>query len=749
MPINEGMNALKTLARISFFFFGLLFFQNSYAINTASEGFKLIHGTSMSIPVHSACKILTNTHATKDYFVPTLNLTGWTTFLTNKPTAVLTKDCRSCKEIKDNGGAWTGNGMYYIDPDGAGANVPYVTYCDMTTDGGGWTLVMSNLRDGTNKPTTNLSFYNTTTVSTPRCSLAAGSTSANGANCSLVTSNKEQYNYFIGLDQWNEIGKKQKYMEFLTEWRTDYGKAVAQAAKMALEKFDPFRQYTINLLNLTSLTGSVTPGIFGSHNGKALTAVDTNITITGHSCSTGYSNNPFWYFSCWSGSMFGGGENMGGGYYNGSYWTGSVKAYATDADATTGVAAGNGWYFVREYSTYANCYEHKKLGGAITDGLYTIDPDGPGGNAAFQAYCDMTTDGGGWTRVLRHNVSAGYFANEAAALSSNTGDPTNAKYSILNLLEKFRTHGRFYFRLTWPGYSQKNIWYQTTNPTVDQDVAGYFPHTIQAGSDGWGGLEYGNGTHGTTNSNNSFLDGSVESPSWWYAVGSYAAYYGGIPSSTTITANNFGVAEVDLWVKEIDPPQIYASCKAIYDAGYAYGNGIYYVDPDGSGNNNPPIPVYCDMTSDGGGWTRVFSHDIAGGYFANGAEAVSYNPYFPTTTRYSILNKLESFRRSGKFEFRINWPGYTPRNWWTQTSNPTSQAIAGYTAVSIGCSTNYWGGLEFNSNSASTLADGSVSHSNWFYAIGAYVGWGTPTVGLPSCDTVATDGVPKVELWVK
>lgn len=182
------------------------------------------------------------------------------------------------------------------------------------------------------------------------------------------------------------------------------------------------------------------------------------------------------------------------------------------------------------------------------------------------------------------------------------------------------------------------------------------------------------------------------------------------------------------------------SCYSLLQEDSRLSSGTYSLD---SGT------YICDMETQGGGWTLMMNQNISNGYF-NSGNALSLRKDSPSSSsyNYSALNALGSFKRDNKYTFMIEWPSSskTAKNIWSQTTNPTiNQPVGGYQPISIGSSGNYWGGLERRCElyCGESYMDGSVGHSNWFYAIASYNPWsdGIPAYGSP--------GVNRTRLWVK
>ena len=48
-----------------------------------------------------------------------------------------------------------------------------------------------------------------------------------------------------------------------------------------------------------------------------------------------------------------------------------------------------------------------------------------------------------------------------------------------------------------------------------------------------------------------------------------------------------------------------ATCLDILNAGLSQGDGVYTIDPDGPNTGDDPFETWCDMSTDGGGWSLV------------------------------------------------------------------------------------------------------------------------------------------------
>ena len=143
--------------------------------------------------------------------------------------------------------------------------------------------------------------------------------------------------------------------------------------------------------------------------------------------------------------------------------------------------------------------------------------------------CDATwdlADADGWVDVLRQDTEMGA-PFDGSMKRRNAHDRTEENYAILDELERMRSlsTGRLELLLEWPGTGLSAMhWEQRMNPakftsrTREKQYAEALDYvavsTPYFESNEWGGLEF--------DGSSALLDGSFDSSSWWYAVGSFS-----------------------------------------------------------------------------------------------------------------------------------------------------------------------------------------------------------------------------------
>jgi len=229
------------------------------------------------------------------------------------------------KQITDQG---LDNGWYWVD---FGLSSPNLVYVNTKYDGGGWYLVIQNIKGTGGMP--NLSWANATADRQHYRSGGSIHPAVEGPEGETYVNNDNPpggFNLWTGMELWkkmtldsNSSVTKRQVAQIVYSSPTTLDGSYTKRATWDYTGFGANYAWQ-GATNCQ--TSSEEPGMYATHavNGCKLTTTDRDNDTSGSNCSNNYGGHPWWYSNCWSGSNWG---STAGNYEDAYYWHGSGTDY--------------------------------------------------------------------------------------------------------------------------------------------------------------------------------------------------------------------------------------------------------------------------------------------------------------------------------------------------------------------------------------------------------------------------------------